>query len=243
MGQYSLYLTNNNSEKIVDDFIRTSLQTSNFVSIEMKNMFFLWKKFLEQKNIPNVLFNNPLKQLLKKKLKYNEDNDAFMDVTSIHLPIVSNFINFWDENVINEHEELEYEIDEICTLFKFWSRKNKHKQSCSINEELILDLIQHFYPDIVIENNKYILHIGCTLWDKNSDIFNSINNFREKCIQDKECENQSLYDLYKYYCNQYVNSNLTSICIASKKYFDKYTANYFKNMLNKEQIISTTWFQ
>ena len=243
MIQHSLYLTNNNSEKIVDDFIRTSLQTSKFVSIEMKNIFFLWKKFLEQKNIPNVLFNNPLKQLLKTKLKYNEETDAFMDVTSIHLPIVSNFLNFWDENIIQEHDDLEYEIDEICTLFKHWSRKHKYKQYCSMNEELILDLIQHFYPDIVIENKKFILHIGCKLWDKNSDIFNSINHFREKCIQDKECENQSLYDLYKFYCNQYTNSNINSICIASKKYFDKFVSTYLKDMLDKEHIISTIWFQ
>ena len=74
-------------------------------------------------------------------------------------------------------------------------------------------------------------------------MFNSINNFREKCIQDKECENQSLYDLYKFYCSEYSNSNSNSICIASKKYFDKYTSTYLKNMLDKEHIISITWFQ
>jgi hypothetical protein len=237
MNQYSFYLTNNNSEMIVDDFIQSSLQTSNFVSIAMKNILFLWKKFLEQKNIPNVLFNNPLKQLLKKKLKYNEENDSFTDVTSIQLPIVSNFLNFWEDNINQENEELEYEIDEICTLFKYWSKKEK--RSCSINEENMLDLIQHFYPDIVIENQKYILHIGCKLWDKNSDIFNSINNYRENCLLENNIDNQTLYDLYTFYCSEYSNS----LWVASKKYFDKYASTYLKAVLNKEQIISQEWFQ
>ena len=44
-------------------------------------------------------------------------------------------------------------IDEICNLFKSWAGKTVY----SINEEMLLDLIQHFYPDVAIDDDKYIV--------------------------------------------------------------------------------------
>ena len=37
----------------------------------------------------------------------------------------------------------------------------KNNITKNISDALILDLIQHFYPDVVIENNKYISNMKC----------------------------------------------------------------------------------
>ena len=74
-----------------------------------------------------------------------------MGITSIHLPVVAQFLKFW-ETMIVECDDNEMEIEKVSSLFKTWSN---NKMS---NETLVLDLIQHFYPELVIEN-KYILNI------------------------------------------------------------------------------------
>ena len=74
-----------------------------------------------------------------------------MGITSIHLPVVAQFLKFW-ETMIVECDDNEMEIEKISSLFKTWSN-NK-----SINDAIVLDLIQHFYPELVIEN-KYILNV------------------------------------------------------------------------------------
>ena len=195
---YTLYLKNNSQEKIVDNFIETSIQimdSSTSSSINMKNMLYLWKKYLDGKNIPNIIFNNPLKEILKIKLTYNEENDTFTDVTSIHIPAVANFLKFWEENVNEEDGDNEFEVGEICILFKNWSSTS----SQSINEKLIIDLLQHFYPEIVIEDEKYILNINCKLWDKQVDILDSLNQFKMDCISNNDINSKSLYEAYTFY--------------------------------------------
>ncbi len=149
--EHSLFLTKNTPESIVDNFIEKSLKPCVSTGIETKNIIFLWKKFLDELCIPNIIFYEALKPLLKNKLNYDEATDCFMGITSIHLPVVAQFLKFW-ETTITECDENEMAIEEICALFKTWSN-NK-----TSNDTLVLDLIQHFYPELVIEN-KYILNI------------------------------------------------------------------------------------
>ena len=89
---------------------------------------------------------------MRNKLKYDETTDCFLGITSIHLPVVSQFIKFW-ETMITETEEPSAEIEELCILFKNWTTI-KH-----MNEAFMLDLIHHFYPDVVIKNNS--LNVKC----------------------------------------------------------------------------------
>ena len=65
-------LCQNSPEKIVDMFINTKIKNSNNGSINTKNIFFIWKKFLEEKNLPNILLYGTLKNLLKNKIEYDE---------------------------------------------------------------------------------------------------------------------------------------------------------------------------
>ena len=156
MVEHSLFLTKNTPESIADTFIEKSLAPCAASTIDIKNMIFLWKKFLDELSIPNIIFYELLKTILKTKLKYDEAIECFVGITSIHIPLVSQFLKFWETTMIESNEEGEMYITEISALFKSWSNKN-------ISDALILDLIQHFYPDVVIENNKYILNVKCNL--------------------------------------------------------------------------------
>jgi len=149
--EHSLFLTKNTPESIVDNFIEKSLKPCVSSCIETKNIIFLWKKFLDELCIPNIIFYEALKILLKNKLNYDEATDSFHGITSIHLPVVAQFLKFW-ETMIVECDDNEMEIEKISSLFKIWSN-NK-----SINDVIVLDMIQYFYPELVIEN-KYILNV------------------------------------------------------------------------------------
>jgi hypothetical protein len=200
---YSLFLTNNTPESIVDNFIQKSLTScAATTTIDSKNIIFLWKKFLNELAIPNIIFYDALKIILKNKLNYDEASDCFQGITSIHLPVVSQFIKFWEGTMNETVEEDELEIDELCSLFKTWSNSNKN-----VSEVLILELIQHFYPEIVIENSKYILNVKCSLWNKRLDVINALEAFKSANINTD--------DVYAFYCSQHKN------LMVSKRYFDK----------------------
>ena len=228
--EHAYFLAKNTAETIVAKFIDKSLTLCASSSIDTKNMIFLWKHFLNDIALPTILFYEPLKTILKNKLKYDEEKDGFTGITSIHLPAVSQFIKFWDETMLlcndsNENEYNELEIDEVCILFKQWSPTSYSKV---ISDILILDLIQHFYPDVIIENNKFILNVKSTVWDKRKEVIDSFRLFKKESqailngeLNDTISTKTSMsYDTdpYQHYCAQKKNKyNL----LVSKEFYEK----------------------
>lgn len=224
--QYSnhvLYLKNNQPEEIVDKFITSKIQELKESVISQKNMLYLWKCYLEEIDIPNIIFISNLKNILKQKLKYDEVNDKYIGYTSLSLPIVSNFIKFWDENMKENNSEYYLEIEEICILFKSWFVT---KPSFEIKEFNIINLIRHFYPDIIIDENKFIYGINCNLWNKNNDITNFLDYYKEKFVlNDTHITSISIYDLYSEYTTKYCKKNKNNIIIG-KQYFELFMSEY-----------------
>ena len=224
--QYSnhvLYLKNNQPEEIVDKFITSKIQELKESVISQKNMLYLWKCYLEEIDIPNIIFISNLKNILKQKLKYDEVNDKYIGYTSLSLPIVSNFIKFWDENMKENNSEYYLEIEEICILFKSWFVT---KPSFEIKEFNIINLIRHFYPDIIIDENKFIYGINCNLWNKNNDITNFLYYYKEKFVlNDTHITSISIYDLYSEYTTKYCKKNKNNIIIG-KQYFELFMSEY-----------------
>ena len=209
LAEHALLLSKNTPESIVNTFIEKSLTVGTSLVIEEKKMIFIWKKFLNERGIPNIIFYENLKTILKTKLTYDETNECFLGVTSIHIPTVSLFLRFWEETICNEHDE-NLSLDETCALFKSWTSNGK---SLNINDAFILELIHHFYPEIVIENNKHILHIKCSMWDKNAEVTNAFNLFRKQSVSAN-----TLYDAYNFYSHQKKNKyNL----LVNKSYFEE----------------------
>ena len=238
--EHALFLKKNTSESIVGKFIEKSLTLTvcSSSTIDFKNMIFLWKKYLDECGIPNILFQEALKTFLKAKLVYDETKECFMGVTSIQLPVVSQFIKFWEETIIENDgtnvegtivegsiiDDDELEIDELCALFKQWTSVGK----ALINDAFIIELIQHFYPDVVIEDHKYILHVKCKLWNKRVEVVNAMKLFQTyqqlntisiaTNANTTNANANTIYEVYDFYCS--LNKNKQNL-LVSKRYFEK----------------------
>jgi len=266
--EYSHFMCKNTPDKIVDMFIDTTIKKCVSANINTKNILFIWKKFLEERNVPNIILHGPLKKILREKISYNIETDMFMDITSVHLPIVSQFIHFWDTYITEDENELEIEVDELLRLFrKMTTKQTKTSVAAAeskMNDSLMIELIKHFYPDIEILEDKYIMNIRCSLWDKRGEVKHSLDRFRVKecgetnfildspdvCIiplylntlshnvkSPSHCI-KSLYDAYEFYCN----SNNGNECLVSKRYFEKMARELIGEYLDDDGVISNIYF-
>ena len=194
---------------------------------------FIWKNYLVEKNIPNIIFYANLKTILKDKYKYEEETDCYLDITSSQLPVVSKFIKFWDTSIIEYDSELE--MDELLILFRQWL--NNSKICVNINESLLIDLIHHFYPDITILDNKFIQNVKCGLWDKKNDVINSLELFKLKCNEQEEISSKSLNDACEYYTS---TKNLINV---SKIYFEKVAIEVINIHIDEDGLIKSSWWK
>ena len=208
--------------------------------ISWKNMLYLWKHYLESKHLPNVVFTNKLKSRLTELFvnQYDAETDTFNGINSKYLPSVCKFLQFWDETMVSDNSDMELEVSEVASIFKFWCENNR-EPTFNISEKQIADLITHYYPDTDMESDKYIYKMRNTLWDKNLDIQMAMDDLKDKMgIVDASVNHTiSSYDAYVHYCN-YVNrvgtrkrsnGNMASISLlVSKQYFEKETYGIWK---------------
>lgn len=252
--EQALYLSKRTPESVVKAFVDKSIQDCPAASISSKNMIFLWKKYILEQGLPNVLFQETLKVHLKNVLKYDESRDVFLDVTSFHLPIVALFTEFWQNTMIvtdaddndndnhkDEDEDDELEIDELSLLFKQYSPKNGHL----IGEQMLIELIHHFFPDVVMEEQRYIRNIRNERWDKKNEVLNALELFKIQCSNDAKLTTTSLYDAYTFYCDRRTNNGGGAAIRASKRYFEWVAnENLNESYLDKiTGIINEQWWK
>lgn len=231
LRNYVGYLSSRTSSTIVKDFVTSSIEVCQGSTIDQKNMIFIWKKYLKERKLPNVLFHEQLFNELKNLYDYDAKNDCFNNITSTSLPIVSAFIHFWENTITIENDE-ELEIDEVYMLFKRWSKK----QYTAFSELLSLELIRHYFPDVEIESDKYILSVKSKTWMKHDDVVNSIELYKLHVMETKIIP--TLCDAYEYYilhCRRSVPAKYT----ASKRYFEKVAIEELGNTLDIDGIISS----
>ena len=194
-------------------------------SISWKNMMYLWKHFLEARRLPNVVVSAKLRQELVGVLGayYKEEDETFYGINSKHLPSVCKFIQFWDETMEYDESEIELEVGEISVLFKKWCESRK-EMMFSVSEKQVVDLITFFYPDVEIDQDKFVYKIRCSLWNKQMDILMAVDNLKDRfpentslpmsksnsslslCSQETQSSiltnlNISVYDAYAHYCD------------------------------------------
>ena len=244
---YTYYLKNTTQENIVDDFCNKYIVSTTDTNLEWKNLHFIWKQFLSSCHLPNVIYSNSLKQLLKDRYTYDEATDTFTGITSKYLPVYRDFILFW-ENTIDTGMDTnngsvffdnEFEVDEMSSLFKVWCKEQTDTLTSNgtISEENIVKILKHFFPSIEIVENKYILNVSSKMWDKTKDIQKSF-----KCIVQNE-DNLAIisfddaYNCYYTFCNQNSLKN-----IVSKRYFEKYLYYNFVDHIVYDKFIETRWF-
>ena len=239
LKSHVLYFKTNSQKQIIDQFTNYSLQKieDNTFTISWKNLHYIWKLYLSTMKIPNMIYSNSLKQSLREKIEYNESTDSFCNITSKFLPSMSEFLNFWKDNIhtqsqINVEFVEELEINELYELFK------KMYPNTTINENDVYKLIRHFFPEIEIIDNKYILYITSSpsCWNKNEDILISLQLYKTKV--------QSLTDIISFeevYLN-YINYCVEKhFLVANKKYFEKYVSYKLKEYIVFDNFIGSNW--
>jgi hypothetical protein len=278
-----LFFVNNSIENIIEDFKTQCIEIVNSNNdmhfISWKNMHYIWKQFLSSCNIPNILYSNSLKEFLKLSLSYkdkdvnNPNNDIiFTGITSKFLPKVSSFLHFWENHIIimqnkefsseNGHydgdgdcDRDEYELDELVSLHKL--ENNNMSNYVSLNENDIIKMINHYYPQLDIIDNKYVCNIKCKLWNKEDeindmfDIYKSNKNICDNAIivetDDTEQEIllslDELYENYQSYCHAKHAMHEKFTPIISKQYFEKYAKRSLQDYIKFDTFIDCKlWF-
>jgi hypothetical protein len=234
--EHALFLHKNPTEQIVSKFGDRTITLLPGAKITGKNMIFLWKNYLVEQNIPNIIFYSSLKNILKEKYKYDEDTDSYLDITSAYLPLVAKFIKFWDTTMMCEGSEgdAELEVDELLTLFKQF---NSGKQNgLHLTEPLLLDLIHHFYPETTIIEHKFIQQMKCTLWDKRTDVLNALELFKLKCSEQEDVLPKSLTDAYECYT---AGKNIMNM---SKRCFERIALELINQHIDADGLILASWW-
>jgi len=253
LANYAMYMKNNNQAEIFNKFCSYSFESvlgeaenDKKYSISWKNMHFIWKLFISKHSLPSVIYSNNLKKLLKDRYPYDESNDTFYKITSKYLPFVSNFIQFWENTIIiatGSEFDHEIEVDELCGLFKKWIHDNDDitYYAGNTNEHDILKILNHYFPNIEIIDNKYILNVQCNLWNKIGDMNQALisfkNYYKENILLN---ENQSLLipfdEIYAYY----VKHKQIKFTI-SKLYFEKYLYFTLSEYIQYDKFVSFFW--
>lgn len=200
LTNYVDFLKNKTPELLVSNFIEKSLNKCANCSIKTNSMIYVWKKYLQSQNIPNIIFYDTLITIFKQILEYDTDTDSFQNITSIHLPFVTQFTLFWDNSFQEDETAPEIEIDELLYIIK----KISPKMYTHLNYELVIELIHNLYPDVVIEENKYILNMFCKAWDKKEEIKNFLSIIKAYnnivgVFGDEASYPKSIDDMYELY--------------------------------------------
>jgi hypothetical protein len=235
LKNYTYYLKLTCQTDLVKNFIEKCIQPAQNEKMEWKKIHFVWKQFLNNLKIPNVLFSATLKTLLKEKIEFHEETDSFLNITSCFLPIESDFISFWQQNItLDENNEIE--IEELGILFKNWLKTNEKQVSNIISDEYILKIIKHFFSNVEIEEDKYILNFSSKIWNKKKDINLSFQSLQ---IID-EIPFVTFEKVYENYCLFCRKNNFKFI--ASKRYVEKFIAHDASSFVLYDQCIKNDYF-
>jgi hypothetical protein len=268
----TLYFTKNSVNSIIDTFLvqcvepvtnNELLATETKYNLTWKNMHYIWKQYLSAINVPNMLYTNNLKTLLKSQLSFIETNNldiTFTNVTSKFLPIISSFLTFWENHVtIIEHTldsvtfDNEYEIDEIVSLYKNYLKSNDsncNSNACS-DDELIKIIIHYFSPSVEVIERKYITNIRCNMWSKQDDIKKMLDEYKKTQNQNLNLTHvleelisfDDLYHAYRSFCRANVIVEKTVCLIVSKQFFEKYLLYFLQDYVKFDKFIGIEWLQ
>lgn len=198
---------------IINEFVNIFIVKGGEQTISEKEIIILWKKFIYDKDLFINTFTSYsdflvlLFGILNNSYDKNKTNNILYGYYSLETPTINLFKKFWEENFIYCEDEYYLEINEILYLF------NKNNKKYNLNEKMIQNIIQNYYNDVNIIDNKIIHNIKCTLWDKKSEIddfikINNINinsNFNDIYIKYSKSSSKH-YKISKKYFSKYINS-------------------------------------
>lgn len=177
LRQEVLWVKEANKEDVLQEFVSTYLYRSE-TDIHEKDVLFLWKLYLKEKNRVNI-FQKNIQEDLSRLMLYTPPYFKYM--TSMRMPYVKKFTQFWNKYMFDDKSEQLLELTEILSLFM-----ENYPKFTDINEHHIKDMIQYYYPDTVIDN-RCVHQKGCHLWNKKAEL--------QEFIRSTSCE-EDLYQAY-----------------------------------------------
>lgn len=251
VATHAWFFRERTDQQIITEFVDYATEPASADhEISMTNMLYLWKMYLSEFRLPSMFFAATLRTKLTEYAAVGTTStttaplDVFPNRTSRYLPLVSQFRQFWGEQCIVNDTEIELEIDELSTLFKDYiaggSASGSASGAGSASDATLLGILRHFYPDIVIEDDKYILNVGCRLWNKNAEINEYLLQFKEQCVANNHSFPQPLYNAYEYYCGRCYSAAKRRI--ISKRYFEKYFMEEYAEYLDENGMITIKWW-
>ena len=241
VSSHAWFLRDRTDQQIIDEFMNYATEpASSDHEITMTNMMYLWKMYLSEFRLPSVFFAATLRSKLASIASPSPSAttpDTIPNRTSKYLPVVSQFRQFWGEYCFTDDREIELEIDELSTLFNEYTAS---AASPPVGDATLLGMLRHFYPDVIIEDDKYILNVGCKLWDKTAEINEYLEQFKELCITNHHSFPQPLYNAYEFYCGKcYATAKRR---IISKRYFEKYFMEEYPDYIDENGMITIKWW-
>ena len=243
--RHAWFLRDRTEQQIIDEFMNYATEpASSDHEISMTNMMYLWKMYLSEFRLPSVFFAATLRSKLASLASPSPTPspsattpDVIPNRTSKYLPLVSQFRQFWSEYCFTDDREIELEIDELSTLFNEYTAS---AASPPVGDATLLGMLRHFYPDVIIEDDKYILNVGCKLWNKSAEINEYLLQFKEQCITNHYSFPQPLYNAYEFYCGKcYATAKRR---IISKRYFEKYFMEEYPDYIDENGMITIKWW-
>lgn len=242
--KHVLYFADNSLEFIIHEFQKHCIENVSIDSdINWKNMHYIWKLYLSNINIPNMIYSQSLQELLMTKLGYKNEagNIIFTNVTSKYLPNVSSFLSFWDKFITITTDSTiddEYEIDELMTLYK-----NSDKKTSQLTDVNMIKMIGHYFsPQVEVVDNKYVLNIKCSLWSKHEDIHYFLEAYKHSMLNNELTDIISIDDLYQSYKLE-INAKSViekkTYLIVSKQFFEKYITNQLSEYIKFDKFVSS----
>lgn len=235
LAEYTFFLRDRSIHNIVQEFADTELQlcSRHDSCISSKDMKFLWKRYLESNQLPNIASYDIWHSALKNIRTHDSESDTFVGITSPHLPLVSSFCDFWDKFIVND-EESELETGDIVMLFT--SVGGKLGRGITDPAAVLTDLLRHFYPAVIFEDDKYALGVRCTLWDKAEDVSKAVECFKAHLAELGYEYSTSLDAMYEYY------SKVPKPRAVSKRLFEKMATDILGDYIDAEGCISPAWW-
>ena len=226
------YLKNNTKEEFIDKFLHKMTVKEEAGQIHIKDMFYLWKMYLKQETLPNMIYKAEVENILREKI--DNVNSFFTGIKSNYLNNTKIVQKFWNQSINKDLGE-ELEISELHTLISKWA-EDANIDIIDFNEDTLKDIIAHFYDDITIENEKFLIGISCNYWDKQADMLEAFQHKFNKPI-DRDI---TIYESYVMFC-KYIN-NQGKILTVSKKYYYKYIDKVIPEQYIKDgRILLAYW--
>lgn len=230
-----LYLKNNTSVKMIEDFCLNSLNVKKDSSINYENMDYLWHHFLKKNHIPgNLITHSTFHKTIKTYVQYDHLNKQYLSIFHANGSIIQDVKHFLKTELVNDVED-ELEISELIAIFE--------EQHYSVNEDTMIDLVKYFTKCKLTIDNKLIKSTRCKLWDKKGELNTFISIMKQGATSNYPITTDlSFNTIYTKYC-KYTSNNGNVSKIVTKKYFVDYIINTIPNefiVFNK--VIKDFWY-